>query len=159
MIERIKLLLETQNLTASQFAEKINVQRSSVSHIMSGRNKASLDFVQKILTYFPEVSPDWLINGKGPMLRSSETPSGTGKQEEVRNKNTRELFDFKEQDSGKDKPSADYSSEPKDEDEPVYGNSKRTDIERIRDTNKQVERIVILYTDGTFSTYTSSDKE
>jgi len=51
--------------SASAFADKIEVQRSSISHILSGRNKPSLDFVMKVLSAFPEVDLYWLLNGKG----------------------------------------------------------------------------------------------
>ena len=51
-------------MTASQFAEEIGVQRSSVSHILSGRNKPSLEFIQKVINRFPKVDSTWLINGK-----------------------------------------------------------------------------------------------
>ena len=51
------------NLPAASFAEKIGVQPSSISHILSGRNKPSLEFIQKILAQFPNVSADWLITG------------------------------------------------------------------------------------------------
>lgn len=61
---RLLEILETKNLSASQFAEKIGVQRSSVSHILSGRNKPSLDFVIKINSVFNDISLEWLINGK-----------------------------------------------------------------------------------------------
>ncbi|MFO8054500.1 MAG: helix-turn-helix transcriptional regulator [Bacteroidales bacterium] len=78
MVDRIKLLMETQNMTATEFAEAIGIQRSGLSHIMSGRNKASLDFVQKLLKRFPEVSPDWLISGKGGLLRRNSSREGDG---------------------------------------------------------------------------------
>ena len=61
---RLLEILETKNLSASQFAEKIGVQRSSVSHILSGRNKPSLDFIIKINSVFNDISLEWLINGK-----------------------------------------------------------------------------------------------
>ena len=67
MTDRISLLLKARNITASQFADEIGVQRSSISHVLSGRNKPSLDFIQKILKRFPEINPDWLLFGKGPM--------------------------------------------------------------------------------------------
>jgi transcriptional regulator with XRE-family HTH domain len=67
MIDRITLLLKTKNITASQFADEVGVQRSSVSHVLSGRNKPSLDFIQKILKKYPEINPDWLLFGKGAM--------------------------------------------------------------------------------------------
>ena len=60
---RLLKILESKNLSASQFAEKIGVQRSSVSHILSGRNKPSLDFIIKIITVFSDISLDWLIKG------------------------------------------------------------------------------------------------
>jgi len=60
---RLLKILESKNLSASQFAEKIGVQRSSVSHELSGRNKPSLDFIIKIITVFSDISLDWLIKG------------------------------------------------------------------------------------------------
>ena len=62
--KRLLEILETNNLSASQFAEKIGVQRSSVSHILSGRNKPSLDFIIKTSSVFTDVSLNWLIHGK-----------------------------------------------------------------------------------------------
>jgi len=62
---RIKKIMEFYELTASTFAEKINVQRSSISHILSGRNKPSLDFILKISNSFNEVDLYWLLYEKG----------------------------------------------------------------------------------------------
>lgn len=67
MIKRIELIMQSQNLTASQFADRIGIQRSGLSHILSGRNNPSLDFVLKVLKAFPELEPVWLLQGKGPM--------------------------------------------------------------------------------------------
>lgn len=67
MIKRIELIMQSQNLTASQFADRIGIQRSGLSHILSGRNNPSLDFVLKVLKSFPELEPVWLLQGKGPM--------------------------------------------------------------------------------------------
>lgn len=62
---RLQKVIEYYGESASSFAEKIGVQRSSISHILSGRNKPSLDFVLKVLSSFPEVELYWLMNGKG----------------------------------------------------------------------------------------------
>lgn len=62
---RLQKIIDFYDETASSFAEKIGVQRSSISHILSGRNKPSLDFVMKILHSYPEVELYWLLNGKG----------------------------------------------------------------------------------------------
>ncbi|MCX6283162.1 MAG: helix-turn-helix domain-containing protein [Bacteroidetes bacterium] len=71
MIERVLELMRIKNLTSSQLADAIKVQRSGISHFVSGRNKPSMEFVLKILNYFPEVNPDWLLFGKEPVLRKS----------------------------------------------------------------------------------------
>lgn len=71
--KRLQKVIDFYSETASSFAEKIGVQRSSISHILSGRNKPSLDFVLKVLSEFPEVELYWLLNGKGqfPSVPSS----------------------------------------------------------------------------------------
>lgn len=66
MTDRFKILLEKLKLTPSEFADRIGVQRSSISHILSGRNKPSIDFLEKTLEAFPEVDVKWLITGKEP---------------------------------------------------------------------------------------------
>lgn len=62
---RLKKVMGYHHLTASLFAEKIDVQRSSISHIISGRNKPSLDFILKVTNTFKDVDMYWLLNGKG----------------------------------------------------------------------------------------------
>ena len=64
-LKRLEKVIHYYGLSASSFAEKIGVQRSSISHILSGRNKPSLDFIMKVLSSFPEVDLYWLLNGKG----------------------------------------------------------------------------------------------
>ncbi|CAM1341165.1 helix-turn-helix transcriptional regulator [Tenacibaculum amylolyticum] len=76
MIDRLKLILDYYNLTSSNFAEKIDVPRSSISHLLSGRNKPSLDFIIKVDKAFDEVELDWLLYGKGSFPKTiSEKPS------------------------------------------------------------------------------------
>lgn len=70
--DRILNLLREENLSSSKFADILGVQRSSISHIISGRNKPSLDFIQKVLKNFTTISPDWLIIGKGEMYLKTE---------------------------------------------------------------------------------------
>ncbi|WP_426058981.1 helix-turn-helix domain-containing protein [Hymenobacter sp. B1770] len=68
MVERIRTLLEIRQLTPTQFADAIGIARPIVSHILSGRNKPSLEVVQRILAAMPDLSMPWLLNGTGPML-------------------------------------------------------------------------------------------
>lgn len=73
MIDRINLIMRAKNITASQFADEISIQRSGMSHIMSGRNKPSLDFVMRVLNRYPEIDTNWLLFGKGEMYKSANT--------------------------------------------------------------------------------------
>lgn len=80
---RLEKVIDFYGESASSFSEKIGVQRSSISHILSGRNKPSLDFVLKILSVYPEVELYWLLNGKGsfPSTPSpNESPSESKEQ-------------------------------------------------------------------------------
>jgi len=78
--ERLTVIMKSYQLSASAFADKIQVPRSSISHLLSGRNKPSLDFVLKVVKEFDEVELYWLLNGKGTFPKSS-TSSPTLKQE------------------------------------------------------------------------------
>ncbi|RKS94192.1 helix-turn-helix protein [Flavobacterium limicola] len=71
-IKRLEIILDYYSLNASSFADKIGVQRSSLSHLLSGRNKPSLDFILKILEVFPDVDLYWILNGKGTFPKNSK---------------------------------------------------------------------------------------
>lgn len=64
--KRIAEIMKKKKISASDLSKKINVQKSSISHILSGRNKPSLDFVVKLSNSFGDINLDWLINGKNP---------------------------------------------------------------------------------------------
>lgn len=64
---RIKKVMDESGLSASKFADKIGVPRSGLSHVLSGRNKPSLDYVLKMLDAFPELDPNWLLKGQKSM--------------------------------------------------------------------------------------------
>ena len=80
MKDRIEKIMEWQQLSASKFADAIGVQRSNISHILSGRNKPSLELVNKILDRFQEINADWLLLEKGEMMghEGSGSPSKNG---------------------------------------------------------------------------------
>ncbi len=70
--ERIALIIEEKGYSYSGFAHEIGVQRANVSHILSGRNRPSLDLVQRILRTFPELDPEYLLLGEGEELGRKE---------------------------------------------------------------------------------------
>ena len=77
MVDRIRALLAWRKLTPTQFADLLQVGRPVISHILSGRNKASLEVVQRVVAAFPEVALPWLLAGTGPMLAAGPTPAGS----------------------------------------------------------------------------------
>lgn len=64
------MVMDREGLTPAKFAEEIGIQRSAMSHIMNGRNNPSLDVLVKILERFTYVDSDWLLFGKGNMIRN-----------------------------------------------------------------------------------------
>ncbi len=76
-IEKLEKILQFYGLTASGFADRVGVQRSSLSHLLSGRNKPSLDFILKIIESFPEVDLNWILLDQGTFPKSKNTPTPT----------------------------------------------------------------------------------
>lgn len=86
MKERIEEILRHFNISSAQFADIIDVQRSSISHIMSGRNKPSFDFIHKILLKYPLINADWLITGRGNLLSTdihTKEPINSNKNQDL----------------------------------------------------------------------------
>lgn len=72
MVERIRQILQARQLSPTQFADALGLARPIISHVLSGRNKPSLEVVQKIIAAFPDLSLSWLLSGQGPMLAALE---------------------------------------------------------------------------------------
>ncbi len=77
MNTRLQQFLNLENLTSARFADIMNIQRSNVSHLLSGRNKPSWDFIQRFAVKFPNISTDWLLFGKGKPYREASATSTT----------------------------------------------------------------------------------
>ena len=75
MEQRLQLFLQMEQLTQSQFADKMGIQRSGVTHLLSGRNKPSYEFITRMLQAYPSLNAEWLLLGKGkPYKDSSVVP-------------------------------------------------------------------------------------
>ncbi len=78
--ERIHLIIKANKLTPSAFADSIGVKRSNLSHVLSGRNKPSLDFLAKVINHYPNVNASWLVTGEtreGDFQENAEKPAST----------------------------------------------------------------------------------
>lgn len=69
---RLRLILDKEELTSSQFANIVGYRPSSISHILSGRNKPGFDFIREILKKFDTINPEWLILGRGEMYKTTD---------------------------------------------------------------------------------------
>lgn len=136
-IKRLQIIIDHYQLSAASLADKIAVQRSSISHLLSGRNKPSLEFVLKLVRQFPEVSLYWLLNGTGN-FPSTLSESDTSKSQHL------------------------ISSEGNNESERL-SNEKITEIpitlkEQMlhsthNKTQDEIDAIIICYKNGNFKSY------
>jgi len=85
---RIKKWIESKELKSSSFADKIGVNRATISHVLSGRNKPSIDFLDKMIRAFPDLNSNWIVSGDGLMHKSD------GVKEEVKSKNIKKIVVF-----------------------------------------------------------------
>ncbi len=93
--ERLELILTHYELSAAAFADAIGVQRSSISHVLSGRNKPSLDFILKVVQRYPEVNLYWLLNGKGSFPeRKTETSPTSRMPDSLKSKTVEKIVLF-----------------------------------------------------------------
>ena len=132
MIERILELLKDKNFTPSQFADEIGIQRSGMSHLISGRNKPSLEFIMKVLKRFPDVKADYLLYGTTDTGLNINEETGMGTLNTSKDSPT--LFN---------QPGI---VESKPDPKPVRQVKKEK-------TERKVEKIVVFYDDKTFREY------
>ena len=149
IILRLKEVLAHYSLTSSTFADSINVQRSSISHLMSGRNKPSLDFVLKIISKYPEVDLYWLLNGEGefPKNKKEETPTPI----------SQDLFSVPKQETEQKIEKEEKNIRPS-----VFPENSTNDTlpekksnTRFSESTKKLIKVILLYDDGSFDAYDS----
>ncbi len=149
-IKRLEIILEYYSLSASGFADKIGVQRSSLSHLLSGRNKPSLDFILKIIEIFPEVDLYWILNGKGNFPKSDKIIIPEIEKKVVTSSS---LFESKtNNDLFSENKNLNSENQTLNNENPVSENYQNPKIESLT-KNGNVERIVFFYKDGTFFEY------
>jgi len=148
--KRLEILLEHYGLSASVFADKLGVQRSGLSHLMSGRNRPSLDFVMKITDNFPEVDLYWLLNGKGDFPKTegyTHYKAATQKQSSVLDTHPKneKVKDIQDLFSG--------STQTPQQTLPPGVPMPESRIELPADAPEEIERIVVFYKNGRFKNY------
>ena len=136
MKERLLEFLNTHNMTSTRLADTIGVQRSSISHILAGRNKPSYDFIHKFLQHYRDINPKWLILGEGSMYSKEKQASLSFETPPEKSTPRESNIQKEEKEDARIKNSQD--------DEKV--SPEKTPIE--------IKKIVIFYSDNHFEEYT-----
>lgn len=143
MLSRIKRIMDEKGLSISAFADEVGVKRPAMTHTLTGRNNPSLDIVTKILETYTDISPDWLMFGKGAMKKAN-TPVQQG------------LFEEFEDDA---EAASTVAPELNNQTivSPKEAKSAPAEIVPIlapkSDVEKRISRIMVFYTDNTFETF------
>ncbi len=156
MKDRISEFILFKNLTPAEFADLIGVQRSSVSHVLNGRNNPSFSFIQKMMEAFPEVNSRWLMLGEGRMLGQLKPLEIDVNEHD--DTDAPDLFtsmsDVKEQKSKKQ--TVELPKIPLKE-EVVKNTVKQISNSSDISNGKTVKKVLIFYSDHTFEEYSPTD--
>jgi len=158
MKDQISKIMEAEGMTPAKFADEIGVQRSSISHVLSGRNKPSFDFISKVLKRFSGINAEWLITGKGSMIKSQNSiDSKDLKQPSLFEKDEREKLKYKSDIQNEKFHIIEgenllniTETEGKEKNEKRVGKAKFTNVNNMKS-------ILILYSDGSFEQFTPKE--
>ena len=146
MKDRIKKIMDKEDLTASKFADRLEINRAVISHILNGRNNPSLDVVTKILSEMSYINSDWLLSGVGSMYKDGFTP---------KEENERSLFPKETLNTGEDTDVNKYAKENNFKGSLVTDKvNDKQDVTSLSVNNRKVRQIIIYYDDNTFETFT-----
>lgn len=138
LLDKVRLIIGNKCESPSQFADEIDIPRSAVSHLLSGRNKPSLDVVLKIIRRYPDLGTDWIWDeNKMPILGADKTRSETG--EKMRSERDKSLYG---------KP-LDLFAQPQHAPQSVQQNVSAIHSPG-RQSDRKVLRVVIFFADGTY---------
>ncbi len=146
MKDRIKQIMENEHLTPARFADKLQINRAIISHILNGRNNPSLDVVTKILDDMPHINPEWLLKGTGNMYKEGVVTDILSDEPD--------LFRQHVMKTGSESNNAEKPQEI-DVKSPAssvqFAENKSTDL--VKAVDKKITQIIIYYSDHTFEIF------
>lgn len=158
MKERIKKIMDSENMSPARFADTLQIGRAVISHILNGRNNPSLDVITRILTQIPEINSQWLLTGTGSMYKSEISNPHTDIKSQS---NLPDLFSQLSQENESPvyptKETDDFKYRKENIVEPYQKDAQEAINERIiykEAPSKKVKQIIIYYTDNTFEAFT-----
>ncbi|MDD4578723.1 MAG: helix-turn-helix transcriptional regulator [Candidatus Paceibacterota bacterium] len=146
MKERIKKIMEIEQLTSTRFADRLQINRAVISHILNGRNNPSLEVVTRILAEMDYINPEWLLNGTGSLYKEGVDPDTIEKEPDLFHQNV------PEPDKIRVKPENEKEMGIKEHSRPMKGVEK--EIIAIPDMHdRKITQIIIYYNDNTFEIF------
>ena len=156
MEDRIRKFMEYKEISASELADAIGVQRSNVTHVLKARNKPSFQFIEKLLQIYPEINAKWLLLGEGNMIEGiskSRTLFDSIPEPVIHKVNTEKKVESEiVKESDLSAPMETISTPPvADKKEPV-----NELYDSFFGSEKPIERMIVFFKDQTFKVYNPS---
>lgn len=142
--DRIAHIMRSKNLTATQLADDLQVQRSGISHLLSGRNKPSLDFIMKLKETYPEYNLDWLVLGTGSITVSGAQKAAQKPQQALFEERVAEKTDSVSENNEEEKHPLAPKQEESTKKAPSY------DGALLNSLNAGIEKVILVYEDQSF---------
>lgn len=152
MNTRLKQFLAAENISQSQFADTIKVVRASVSHVLSGRNNPSYEFMRAIMLSYPQLNMEWLMLGKGKMYKDA-APAPLPEPEQALPASDLLFTDFDLDDTQSTVPESNISVTPPATEVHAQTSSDMNTLKEVAQTivkQRNVSRIIIMFDDGTY---------
>lgn len=155
MEDRIKKFMEYKEISPSELADTIGVQRSNVTHVLKARNKPSFQFIEKLLQIYPEINAKWLLLGEGNMIEGISKPRtlfDSIPEPETNKVITEKKIEPEIVKSSTSVPSETVSAPP--------AAGKKEPVNELNDSffgsEKPIERMIVFFKDQTFKVYNPS---
>ncbi len=150
MKEKLRILMQNENLTASRLADILGIKPAGISHILSGRNNPSYELVCKLINRFPQINPYWLLGDSDKMYNDTANAIDRPTTNSATQQSS-DLFDFAAIQDGNhhDVPSDEIASTQISDNSPLVAQ-----IQSTQSMSSDIERIIIAYKNGTFESYT-----
>ena len=149
MLERIQKIVKEYNLSPTVFADKIDIPKANVSHVLNGRNKPSLDFVLKISEAFPEINLEWILKGTGTMKKIEVKNTSPNILATPPAPSNPELFYPKSESTPRKENETKIKTVPEKNDEKITLKNEKKKTK----SDKEMKKIILLYDDNTFDYY------
>ncbi len=159
MNTRIKQFMEYKELSASELADSIGVQRSNLTHVLQGRNKPGFQFISKLLETYPEINAKWLITGSESMLVGEPAPKADLFNSITVEKNESSATEVNHSEPELEEKAPEMTVEPTEPEKTINNQPDYPDPVKsmLPPSSKEIERIVVFYKDQTFKQYLPSN--